>query len=59
MLNEGKVAEGEDKAGEMVAENSCRLVNADITRGSGASPGQPETKGSPRQGWVKYRNGVL
>ena len=32
VLNEGGVAEGDEEAGEMVAEDPCKLVNADITR---------------------------
>ena len=32
MLNEDGVAEGDEEAGEMVAEDPCKLVNADITR---------------------------
>ena len=55
------VAEGEEEGGEMVAEDPCRLVNAEITREEvvQALHGQTETEGRPRQGWVKYRNGVL
>ena len=32
VLNEGGVAVGEEEAGEMVAEDPCRLVIADIMR---------------------------
>ena len=32
VLNEGGVAEGDEEAGEMVAEDPCTLGNADITR---------------------------
>ena len=32
VLNEGGVAEGDEEAGEMVAEDLCKFVNADITR---------------------------
>ena len=59
VLNEGGVAEGDEEAGEMVAEVPCTLVNADITREEVVQAlGRLKQKAAPGR-WVKYRYGVL